>query len=72
MVDAIRGLITGDLTGFTERFLMKPVAVGVELAFGKILVIGYLIERRNSFSFIPGFGFDAKTLDIGMIIEMTR
>ena len=60
-------LITGKVAVFAERGKMKPIAVAVEVIFGKIFVPFDFISGAELFSFGPGFGFDADKLNIAIV-----
>ena len=58
MIVSVGGFETGHTAGFTERFLVEPVAVGIEFEIGEF-------RRKRDFeffaeilSFFPGGDFD--------------
>ncbi len=51
-------LITGKLAVFTERNHMEPVAVSVDMVFGKILIPFDAILGAEVVGFLPSFGLD--------------
>ena len=51
VVVAVGGLEASEATSFTGRFLVEPVAVGVELVFDEIFVI-YNIVFFNPFGML--------------------
>ena len=67
---AVTRLITGEATFFAAGFLVEPVAVGVEIGFGEIVVEGDVEGFGEFASFLPGFGFHADAVDIGCEGEM--
>ncbi len=67
MIFAVWRLEAGELTVGAERFLVKPMAVGVKLIFGKIRVefdMVFWVILANRGGFLPSFGFDFETLNI--------
>ena len=68
-------LKTRESTFFTERLSMEPIAVGIKMSFG---VFGVIIKVFNilemlmffdeGFGSLPGFGFEFKAIDGGVII----
>ncbi len=57
-------LIAGKLAVFAERNHMKPVAVSVEVVFGKILIPFDAILSAEIVGFLPSFGLDTNELDV--------
>ena len=67
MIEASFVLVAGELAVFTERNDVEPVAISVEMIFGKIFVPFDFISEAELFSFGPGFGFDADKLNIAIV-----
>ena len=67
MIEASFVLVAGELAVFTERDDVEPVAISVEMIFGKIFVPFDFISGAELFSFGPGFRFDANEFDIAVI-----
>ena len=70
MIVAIICLITGEATFFALRFGMEPIAVGVKLRFGEIIVKFDAKFGRESAGLVPRFAFDFQTLNVSTKILM--
>ena len=57
-------LIAGKVAVFAERGKMKPIAVAVEVIFGKIFVVFDIVGGADFASFGPSARFDFDQFDI--------
>lgn len=47
---------------------MKPIAVTVEVIFGEIFVVLYVVAFANFANLCPGLGFDFDEFNIGSVV----
>jgi len=70
VVGAGFGLVAVELARFAERFLVEPVAVGVEMILDEIFVPGDVVFVAERFDRFPGRRFDFEAFDVQGIVFM--
>ena len=58
-------LVAGESAFFTFGFGVEPIAVGIKLGFGEVLVVGNFVFCAKFFGLPPGFTFDLEPFNIG-------
>lgn len=61
-------LIAGELAGFAKRSGVEPVAISVEVVFGKIFVVRDVVMGAEFFGLFPSGGFDFQEIDSDLVI----
>ncbi len=61
---AVEVLTADGVTDGAEGFFVEPVAVGVELVLGEIVVVGDFVVFAEFFGVIPGRRFHSEALDM--------
>ena len=67
MIEAGFVLVTSELTVFTERDDVKPVAVSIDMVLSEIFVPFDLIGFTELLGFVPGLGFDADEFNVASV-----
>ena len=67
MVDAGFVLITGELAVDTERNNVQPVAIGIEVILGEVVIPFDAVSLTEVFGLCPGFGLNADEFDVASI-----
>lgn len=67
MIDAGFVLVAGELTIDTERNGVQPVAIGIEVILGEVVIPFDVVSLTEVFGLCPGFGLNADEFDVASI-----